>query len=138
MGHKKSGADLLDALIDAFGLSNQDVAKAAIKSDLAMAIISARMDAGLNQSELAQKLGKTQSTISKWESGDTNFTVDLLVDIAADLDLDLTIKLNKPVPKPALKSGSGYTTSTAIIYDFPKVYSGPSYCIENDEELKEM
>lgn len=136
MNNTKGISDLLDALTA--NLSDREIAKAIIKSDLSATITCARVAANLSQAELARSIGKSQSTISKWEAGDTNFTIDMLVDIAADLNLDLTIKLNKPAARPAHKSGSGYTTSTAIIYNFPKVYSGPSYSIDDGEELKEM
>ena len=131
MSHTKTGADLLDALIDAFGLTDQDIAKTAIKSNIANTIASARINAGLSQSELATKIGKTQSTISKWESGEVNFTIDLLVDIAADLNLDLDIRLKKATPKETYSRPNTYYRGDTKIYDFP-LYRGLQ------EELKEM
>lgn len=91
MGQKITIEDLLTALTE--NLSNRDLMKANLKSNLAVAITDKRIADGLNQKELAEKINKSQATISKWENGDTNFTVDLLVEIAFDLDMDLTISL---------------------------------------------
>lgn len=41
-----------------------------------------REEKGLSQVELAKELGFTQSAIAKWESGDRNPSLDLLVTIA--------------------------------------------------------
>lgn len=137
MSHTKTIADLLNALTES--MSDRDVAKAVIKGELASAITSARIESNMSQAELAKSIGKTQSTISKWEAGDTNFTVDLLVDIAADLDLDLTVRLKKTIKKARIKkTPSGYSTPTnsGKILMFPGGYSAAKHSC--DEELLEM
>lgn len=131
MSHTKTMSDLMTALTET--LSDRDIAKAMIKADISSTITSTRMNANLSQAELAKSIGKTQSTISKWEAGDTNFTVDSLVDIAADLNLDLTIKLKKPLPKLSHSPIPSYTAPRAKIYNFATYYSP-----HNSEELKEM
>ncbi len=130
MDQTKTISDLMAALTKT--LSERDVARALIKADISRTITNVRINAGLSQAELAKSIGKTQSTISKWEAGDTNFTVDSLVDIAADLDLDLTIKLKKHTPKAQYSERPNYQ-STAKIYTFP------TYCSSDDlQEPEEM
>lgn len=41
-----------------------------------------REEKGLSQVELARELGFTQSAIAKWESGERNPSLDLLISIA--------------------------------------------------------
>lgn len=43
----------------------------------------------MNQKQLAQKMGKTESEISEWLSGDRNFTVDTLTEIGHILGVSL-------------------------------------------------
>lgn len=131
MNHTKTIDDLMNALTAS--MSKRDIAKSLIKADISGAITNARMSENLSQSALAEKLGKTQGTISKWEAGDANFTVDLLVDIAADLGLDLTVKLKKPAPNASRHERPSYQSTGAQIYYFP-TYSS---CDDNDE-LEEM
>lgn len=131
MSHTKTIDDLMHALTAS--MSEREIAKSLIKADISGAITNARMSENLSQSALAEKLGKTQGTISKWEAGDANFTVDLLVDIAADLGLDLTIKLKKPAPAVSHPERPSYQSTSAKIYYFP-TYSS---CDDNDE-IEEM
>lgn len=44
---------------------------------------------GLSQKQLAAQMGKTESEISDWLSGDRNFTVDTLTDIEQHLGIRL-------------------------------------------------
>ena len=132
MNQTKTIADLMSALTET--ISERDTVKALIKADISSTITSTRIKAGLSQSQLAEKIGKTQSTISKWEAGDTNFTVDSLVDIAADLDLNLTIKLQKPVNKGFRLIRTDYHTSSKKVRVFPTTYNG----FTDFEDLKEM
>ena len=132
MNQTKTIADLMSALTET--ISERDTAKALIKADISSTITSTRIKAGLSQAQLAEQIGKTQSTISKWEAGDTNFTVDSLVDIAADLELDLTIKLHKPVNKCFRSMKTDYRTSNKKVCVFPTTYNGYS----DFEDLKEM
>ncbi len=50
----------------------------------------ARVDAGMTQVEVATKLGKPQSYVSKYESGDRRLDVTEFVQIADILSLDIS------------------------------------------------
>lgn len=47
----------------------------------------------MTQKEFADHMCVSQGMVSKWESGDYNFTIRTLADIAEKLDMDLTVKL---------------------------------------------
>ena len=97
MKNKNNMLELLTALSD--DLSAEDLRLAAIASDLAVQLTAKRIGLGLTQSEFADLLGKSQTTVSKWENADCNFQIKTLVEIAQKLDLPLTISFKEPEPK---------------------------------------
>ncbi len=56
-------------------------------------LIKKRIDQGLSQGELAEKIGTKQSSISRFESGTYNPTIDFLQKIASGLDSKLKISI---------------------------------------------
>ena len=56
-------------------------------------IIRRRVEQGLTQQELAQRIGTKQAAISRLESGKSNPTVSFLRDVAKALDNELKISL---------------------------------------------
>ena len=52
---------------------------------LPRAIRTARVDRGLTQGELAERIGVSQSTISFWENGTESPTVEHLIALAVEL-----------------------------------------------------
>ena len=97
MKNKNNMLELLTALSD--DLSAEDLRLAAIASDLAVQLTAKRIELGLTQSEFADLLDKSQTTVSKWENADCNFQIKTLVEIAQKLDLPLTISFKEPEPK---------------------------------------
>ena len=61
--------------------------------EIAMAIVEARNKAGLSQTELAKRLGTTQSVISRIENGNQNLSVNVLARIAEVLHCNLMVHL---------------------------------------------
>lgn len=49
-----------------------------------------RIEKGMNQKEFAKMMGVTQGMISKWESGEYNFSIDTLSQICEGLELEFT------------------------------------------------
>lgn len=137
MSPKITIEDLLTTLTE--NLSDKDLMKAELKSNLAVAITDKRIADGLNQKELAEKINKSQATISKWENGDTNFTIDLLVEIAFDLDMDLTISLK---PHQAVSKSTRYTKqyrrSGAKTVIFPQNKGNWLTAEEYEDDLEEL
>lgn len=58
-----------------------------------IALIMARHRAGLRQTELAAKVGISQSSLARIESGRTNPTLKTLLKLAAALDMRLSLQL---------------------------------------------
>ena len=131
MGKTATIEELLTALTET--LSAEDILAADKISRLSNAIVRQRLAMGLNQSELARKIGKTQSTVSKWENGDMNFTVELLADIAVKLDMDLNVELK---PRQAVKKRDPYRSINSNVINFDPSLTA-SYSPQ-DYEAKEM
>ncbi len=58
-------------------------------------LISARLNKGMTQKEVAEKLGTRQSAVARLESGDTNPSLEFLQRIAQVMGYKLTIQLSK-------------------------------------------
>ncbi len=70
--------------------------KLQLKFDLADAMIHARIQCGISQSELAEAIGTKQANISRIESGLGNPTIELIQKIVNYLDLKVKIETNEP------------------------------------------
>ena len=113
-------SDLLSALSS--GMSDEDLLYAGIAADIAYAITSKRIDSGLTQKEFADRLGKSQALISKWENADCNFTLKSLIEIAQKLDLKLEVRLT---PNSSAAPASARDSSKVV--PFPTAYYGEGY-----------
>lgn len=97
MENKNNIFELLSTLSD--GFSEEDLRFADIASDLASQITARRIELGLTQKQFAEKLGKSQATVSKWETADCNFQIKTLIEISQKLELPLTVSFKNPQPK---------------------------------------
>ncbi|MBQ9010769.1 MAG: helix-turn-helix domain-containing protein [Clostridia bacterium] len=66
------------------------------KNEIACVIVNFRVEKGWSQQELADYLGVSQSMISKYESGDYNFSIESLNRISSKIGLKTEIRLVKP------------------------------------------
>jgi len=89
------GADLLNAFRKY--LSDEDVIELALSLKISNAIIRKRKELGLSQLDLANRLGVTQPVVSKWESGDTNFTIRTIVDLFSALNLEFEVLIGNEI-----------------------------------------
>ncbi|TLQ49590.1 helix-turn-helix transcriptional regulator [Ruoffia tabacinasalis] len=62
------------------------------KLDFAVRLAEQRKKAGMTQEELAKKIGKPQSTISRIETGEMNPTIELIIEISIGLDKQLSVE----------------------------------------------
>ncbi len=78
-------------------LKDKDIEKAYIDLEhefsLISAIIKKRIEKGMSQKELADRIGTKQSAISRFESGGYNPTISFLEKISSALDTRLEISL---------------------------------------------
>lgn len=87
-------------------------------------ILNKRLALNMTQKDFAEKLGISQVMLSKYESGDCNFTIRKLADLCMKLNIDLDISLESDYPfekmvqknwepvnkglKPAMKTASPF------------------------------
>lgn len=71
---------------------------------LGRAILARRIALRLSQSELAERIKTTKSTVSRWESGDAHLTAERLQDVAIALQTTVSSLLSMEKPKPAAES----------------------------------
>lgn len=72
-------------------LSKDEVAYENLMGKIASQLILERKKQKMSQAEFAKKLGVKQSLISKWESGDNNFTFKQVIKIFTALEVDIDI-----------------------------------------------
>lgn len=75
-------------------LSKIDITYEKLMGKISGRIILERTKNHLSQEDLAEKLGVKQSLISKWESGDNNFTFLQVIKIFSKLGIDVDIVFN--------------------------------------------
>lgn len=87
MENNKSASigSLLTALSE--NLSAADIVLAGLKAEISAVITAKRLELGFSQKEFADFMGVSQGLVSRWENGDTNFTLQTLSDIAVKLDI---------------------------------------------------
>jgi transcriptional regulator with XRE-family HTH domain len=74
------------------------------------ALVRARIDAGLTQREMAERLGVKQSAVARWEAGQTMPTLESLFRVAKSFDLDFAITPDAPLvvtPHRAVEAAGG-------------------------------
>ena len=85
-------------------MSFDDIDMKNLRKQLIDQIVTARIEKGITQSQLAEMLGTQRSNISRLEKGDHNPSVDLLLKIATVLNIDLNFqaaKIDEPLPDNA-------------------------------------
>lgn len=124
----------LDDLVNALTkhMSAVDMTQTALHIEISRLIRNTRRGLKMSQKEMADKMGVRQSLISRWESGECNYTLDTLVEIADALGLSVQCPL---VPNSVQLSASTVnvepisdkvanqkaTFSTAIRFDLKNV-----------------
>lgn len=84
---EKTAVDLLMEIGE--NMSAEEMMLFSLQGMIAAEVEMKRAELQMNQKQFAQYMGVTQATVSKWESGDTNFTLSTLVHIASKLDLKM-------------------------------------------------
>ena len=90
-----------DELILALGkdLSDEDLALALIKGEIAGEIALRRVELGMSQAEFARHMGVTQELVSHWENGEVDIMLSALVSIASRLGIEMQpVFKSRPVP----------------------------------------
>ena len=121
-------------------ISDEKLQLSVLQGLIAAEISMRRQNLGLSQQQLAEKMGVSQALVSRWETGDVNFTLSSLVKISFALDLSLQSPI---VPSPPLcytEHGNNITHISSAPGWAGSVYSSSctdNYTVEQDLELKE-
>lgn len=115
MAKGTSISELLETLADLF--SPAEIIASATKAHIANQITEWRISHEMTQQDLADYFGVNQSTISKWENGDFNFTIEKLAEIACKLDMTLNVSLDSAEAQN--KISTSYNKVSKISY-FPE------------------
>lgn len=91
MKNKVSGAELYDVLTK--NVSNAEIRTAMVISDIALTILNERINRNMTQKAFAEFMGVTQGMVSKWESGDYNFTVSSVANIFEKLGISFEFNI---------------------------------------------
>lgn len=97
--------DLLSAL--SIPLSPEELQLSALTGVICGEIVSQRLNRGMTQKQFADFMGVSQGMVSKWESGDCNFTLQSLVHIAA--------KLGIPMQSPFVFERLSYASHSNVV-----------------------
>ena len=81
-------------------MSTADIAELTIQLQIGKTVKEARKAKHLTQTAFAKVMGVTQSMVSRWESGDCNFTLHTLISIGEVLGLSIR---NPLTPSNSLK-----------------------------------
>lgn len=100
-------------------------------------IVMKRRNMGMNQKEFAEYMGVSQGLVSRWEHGETNFTLESLVKISAKLGFEMQCPIKpSPAKVPYLPKGK------VVYLSSKKGWSAQSYsepaCYTEFDEFKEM
>lgn len=129
-------SELLSSL--STNLDAEELLFAGLQGLIAAEISMRRQDMGLSQQQLADRMGVSQGLISKWEAGETNFTLQTLVRIAAQLDISMQSPYVSKVETPSTNATPNIIPiSSAKGWKSAKSPSSP-YDTVTTEELKEM
>jgi UDP-N-acetylglucosamine 1-carboxyvinyltransferase len=66
-----------------------------LKKQISQLIREARIERGLTQRELGEKIGVSESAVNRYESGNLNMSTEVLYKIAEAMNLDLSVNFNK-------------------------------------------
>ena len=137
---EKTAVDLLMEIGE--NMSAEEMMLFSLQGMIAAEVEMKRTELQMNQKQFAQYMGVTQATVSKWESGDTNFTLSTLVHIASKLGL----KMQSPF-EPKERKVKSTPVKSANIVDFKSASTGKAvlsgsvntkYRLAESDELKEM
>ena len=129
MEAKSKVDELVNLITD--GMTEEEAALDIMSIDVSVAIASKRIDMGMTQKEFSEYMGVSQALVSKWESGEANFTLKTLAQIAAKLG----IKVRSPF---IIERIPAFIDHFVNIIQFPYTGEWGVSAMSSNEDLKEM
>lgn len=126
----------IDDLFELFSddIQPSDVLSAKLIAQISTAITRERIKLHMNQTEFAKHINSTQSLISRWESGDYNFSIKKLSDIATKLNLDVNIFISSNNAGNYYSSPAFPQTRTIYYQQPPRFTSQKTYSSNHYQE----
>ena len=134
MGMPKYSIDDLFSLFEE-SLSASDILAAKVNAQISSSITKERLKLHMNQAEFAKHINASQSLVSRWESGDYNFSIKKIAEIASSLDLDVNfsfcdISFRKEGNSVAYNNPAKFTRTIRYSSE-PSAYSSKNYTLRN-------
>lgn len=135
--------DDMKALLSALtsGMSAEETLLSVLQGVIAGEISMRRQELGLSQKELADRLGVSQGLVSRWERGESNFSLSTLVRISSVLGLSMQSPITPapPVPYASRKNNVVYLSNqNSWQFSSYKPEAHLHTGIESENELQEM
>lgn len=94
MLQRDMGQEFISKISEALGnrIEMEEMAKAKIAS----MILTKRYELKMSQTDFAEYMGVSQAMVSKWESGETNFSISAIAEICEKLSMTFDINISKP------------------------------------------
>lgn len=110
----------LKSFLDALSknMSDEDLLFTEVESKISSAIKSKRLSMGMTQDEFSSFLGVSQSKVSQWENGESNFTLKSLASLACKLHMFFSVDFRPEPPNSFSLSNtrSGFNNSNVIAF----------------------
>lgn len=91
-------------------LSKSDIYEAQTIGRIVAELVRYRTENNLSQKELAKELGVTQGMVSRWESGDYNFTIKKVCQLCEKLGLTMELKMQKESEMEMAEESAAFDT----------------------------
>lgn len=95
-------------------------------AQISTSILKERIARNMSQKDFAKKMNVSQGLVSRWESGECNFTIEAFSEICAKLDLEPQIIIKKAETKNAPNIKLITPIQTNI--DFSNIKNGALAC----------
>lgn len=94
MLQRDMGQEFISRISETIGskIEMEELAKAKIAS----AILTKRYELEMSQTDFADYMNVSQAMVSKWESGENNFSISAIAEICEKLSMIFDISLSKP------------------------------------------
>jgi DNA-binding transcriptional regulator YiaG len=95
----KKEPNALNSLINVFSkhLTKSDIYEVKALSEISLKILKKRIELNMNQKDFAKFMNVSQSMVSKWESGEYNFTIKSMADICEKLCFALKVTFDEEI-----------------------------------------
>ena len=123
----KSITDLLDIFEE--NVSDSDILASKLKAQISTALIRERLKLRMNQKDFAHHIGVSQTEVSRWESGENNFTLKKIAEIACKLNMDVNFSMtNISISKQTL-----FPQNKIIRYSPEQHFQSKSFLTKEDK-----